>query len=383
MENTDLNNELRSILDTDGALTDEQVARVDAIETELAALETEARSADARAKAEARLNKASFASPAAGKMDSRSELERFADWAIAGDVRALTTTNDSALVPLDLQNELVTKLNGVSGVRQVVDVKSYGHDVEIARVASRPSITDFTGETVGYDDIESAFDKVRSYAFKSAAVTTITEELAQDSRPAVLAEIMEAQMQAHGLFWDKQYAVDGAGGASGPEAIFNSSQTGLNVHETAAIDTITIQDIMDAMLGTLPAQYRAGNFSLLMHPTVEQVLRSEKDDAGRYQLLPQATGTSAGLVPGATIMGVPVVLSTNAPSLTTAQAGTAPAAMLIERSSYRIFDRMPLSTMRDEYTGAATGQVKFLSKMRSDGRWLAPWRSVAIDLKQS
>jgi hypothetical protein len=55
--------------------------------------------------------------------------------------------------------------------------------------------------------------------------------------------------------------------------------------------------------------------------------------------------------------------------------------MMLEKSSYRIFDRMPLRTLRDELTASATGQVKFLSKMRSDGRWLAPWRSVAINVK--
>ncbi len=381
MNKTELNTELRDILETEGSLSDEQVARVDAIETELAGLEADERSAAARAKAEERLNRPTFQAPAATG-DLKSEYERFADWAIAGkEDRALSVAADGAsLVPFDLQNELVKILNGVAGARQCVDVKTIGYDVEIARVASRPSITGFTGETVAYNDIESTFDSVRSYAFKSTAITTITEELMQDSRPAVLAEVMEAQMASHGLFWDSQYLVDGAGGSSGPEAIFNAGQTGLNAMDTATSGEISLDDLLVAALEALPAQYRGGNFSFLMHPSTESVLRREKDESGRFQLLPQASGTDAGM-PGSTIHGIPVVISTQAPTLAEAVNGDAPAVMMLEKSSYRIFDRMPMRTMRDEYTASATGQVKFLSKMRSDGRWLAPWRSVAINVK--
>ncbi len=77
---------------------------------------------------------------------------------------------------------------------------------------------------------------------------------------------------------------------------------------------------------------------------------------------------------------MPIVISTNAPTLDEAADGSVPAAMLMNKASYRIFDRMPMTTLRDEFSLSATGQVNFLSKMRSDGRWLAPWRSVAINL---
>ena len=383
MENNsknELRDELNTILGTEGQLSTEQVERLETVEARLDEIDTEERADAARAKAEARLSKTTFTTGETTG-DIRSDYERFADWAIAGkEDRTLSNGSDGVLVPLDLQSELVKILNGVAGARQCVDVKTVGYDVEIARVASRPSITGFTGESVEYGDQESTFDKVQSYAFKSTAITTITEELMQDSRPAVLAEIMEAQMASHGLFWDGQYLVDGEGSSDGPEAIFNDSQAGLNNTLTGTSGEISLDDLLVAALEGLPAQYRGGNFSFLMHPTVESVLRREKDDAGRFQLMPQATGNDTQ-VPGSTIHGIPVVISTQAPDLTEAVAGNAPAVMMLEKSSYRIFDRMPLRTMRDEYTGASKGQVKFLSKMRSDGRWLAPWRSVAISIK--
>lgn len=387
----ELQNELRTILETEGSLTEDQVNRVDTIETELETLEHEARDREARDKARGRLEKGRFETTTATASNDEI-LERYASWALNGTQYrgtdgihvAGTDAAGGYLVPLDLQNELITKLNGVAGIRQAVESRTYGFDVEIARVASRPSITAFTGEATLYDTIDTDFDQVRSYSFKSAAESYITEELAQDARPAVVQEILESHVATHGLFWDAQYATDGAGGTSGPEAIFDSSVTDLNTHTTATTDTITLDDCLQAYLETLPAQYRGGSFSWVMHPTVESVLRREKDNQGRFQLLPQATGTDAQ-VPGSTLFGIPIVISTNAPTLTEAQANTStpPAVMLMERSSYRIFDRMPFSTQRDEFTKGSTGQVVFRSKMRSDGRWLAPWRSVAITLKQS
>jgi len=376
---TELRDELNTILSTEDQLTTEQVERLETVEARLAEIDVEERADAARTAAEARLAKTTFST--GDVAETRSEYERFADWAMTGrEDRALTNASDGVLLPLDLQNELVTILNGVEGARKAVEAKTYGFDVEIARVASRPSITGFTGETVAYNDIESTFDDVRSYAFKSTAITSITEELAQDARPAVMSEIMSAQMAAHGLFFDDQY-LNGAGGTNAPEAIFNQAQSGLNVMDSAASGELKLEDLLVAQLETLPAQYRGGNFSFLMHPTVESKLRRERDDDGRYQLLPQASGTDAGM-PGALIHGIPVVISTNAPTLDECIADDSlVAVMLMNKSSYRIFDRMPLTSMRDEYTGASTGVVKFLSKMRSDGRWLAPWTSVGISVK--
>ena len=384
----ELNEELRSILATEGALSEEQCIRQNEIETEIRDLEAAKRDADTRAAITARLDKPSFGAVTVKDNDTRSEGARFADWAIAGDTRALAglgntgAAGEDKLLPLDLQSEMIKVLNGVPGIRSAVDVRSYGHDVQIARVASRPTITGMTGEAEDYNAIAGSFDQIRSYAFKSTAQTAITEELMQDSRPAVLAEIMEAQMEAHSLYWDKQFAVDGVGGANGPEAIFDDSVVGLNVHETASVNAFNVDDLYEAALVTLPAQYRGPGMSIVCHPTVEAALRLERDTTGRFSLLGQANGTDAG-IPGSTVAGMPIVISTNAPTLDEAQDGAKPVAMLLNKASYRIFDRMPMSTLRDEFSLSATGQVNFLSKMRSDGRWLAPWRSVAINLKSS
>ncbi len=380
-----LNTELRAILETEGSLTEDQVLRVEAIEEEITEIETEARDFGTRARIEERLSKPRFnTTTGTARVENDDPTERFADWAIGGDLRAYNSLSDGAggaLVPLDLTNELITRLNGVPGVRQAVESRVYGENVEIARIASRPSLTAFTGETVAYTDISSTFDSVRSYAFKATASSEISEELQADSRPAVLREVLEAQIDAMGLFWDAQFAVDGAGGANGPEAIFNSGQTGLNVMETGTSDSIDLDDLLVAQLEALPAQYRNGSFSYLMHPTVESVLRREKDDSGRFQLLPHASGTSAGM-PGSTIHGIPVVISTNAPTLTECVSDNSKiAVMMIDRSSYRVMDRAGLRTQRDEFSKGSTGEIVFRASTRSDGRWLAPWRSVGIKLK--
>ncbi|MDB4628060.1 phage major capsid protein [bacterium] len=392
-ETQELNTELRTILESEGSLTEDQVARVETIEAKLDAIELEAREHAAREKAEARLAKPRFDNLTTNlTVPSNTLAERYAAWALAGaEMRgtdgihvAGTDAAGGYLVPMDLQNELVTIINGVPGARQAVESRTYGFDVEIARVASLPTITAFTGEAQLYDPIDVDFDtNVRSYAHKSSVESYISEELAQDARPAVIQEILGSHVNSHGLFWDKQYLVDGAGGSNGPEAIFDATVTNLNVMETAAVDTVTLDDLFVAYLETLPAQYRAGSFSWVMHPTVESVLRRERDNQDRFQLMAQSTGTDATL-PGSTIAGIPIVISTNCPTYDECKAdNTKIAVMLMERSSYRIFDRMPFMTQRDEFTKGNTGQVVFRSKMRSDGRWLAPFRSVGIKLKAS
>ena len=383
--------ELRDILETEGSLTDEQCSRVDVIEADLDKLEIEARTENAREVASKRLTRTSFG---VGDKNTRSNTpetsaEAYAKWALTGETRGLgdqLTAPDTAggyAVPLDLQDELITVLNGVSGVRQCVDSRNYNFDVQIAQVADRPSITNFTGEATAYDAIGVTFGQVRSYAFKSAAESYVSEELAQDARPAVIQEILAAHAEAHGLFWDGQYAIDGAGAANGPEKICASDAvTGLNVVETAASGVIDLKDLMTAYYTGLPAQYRGGNFSWLMHPTVEAVLRADVDGNDRFQLMPQAMTTFQGL-PSGNILGMPVVISTNAPTLAEAIAAptTKSAVTLIDRSSYRIFDRLPMTTQRDEFSKGSEGMVVFRSKLRSDGRWLAPYRSVGIKVK--
>ena len=389
---TGLEKELRDILETDGSLSNEQVSRVETIETELENIETEERTEYAKKIATDRLGKRSFS------IDGRNvstnaftdaQVRAYADWALKGDMRAAgdhlegTDANGGYLVPLDLQNELVKKLNGVAGIRQAVDARQYGFDVEIATVEARPSIVNFTGEGVAYTAAGVTFGQTRSYSHKSTMESYISEELAQDSRPAIIQEILEAHTEAHALFWDGQYAVDGAGSSNGPEKIFNSTQSGLNVTESASVDIIQLDDLVKAYYEGLPAQYRGGNFSWVMHPTVEYALRSDTDGNERFQLMPQALSSYQGL-PNGNILGMPVVISTNAPTYAEAQASAAvPAVMLMERSSYRIFDRLPMTTQRDEFSKGSEGKVVFRSKLRSDGRWLSPYKSVGIKLKQS
>ena len=388
----DMEKELRDILESEGVLTEEQVSRVESIEENLDTIESSERNERGRRIAEQRLSKRSFGigdkNASVIESDTQAQYRAYCDWMVTGDSRALgdqTTTPDAAggyLVPLDLQDEIVTKLLGQTGVRQAVDSRTYGFDVEIATVSDLPTITNFTGEGTAYDAVGVTFGNVRSYAFKSTAESYISEELMQDNRPSAVAAILDAHTQAHGGFWDKQFAVDGAGSASGPEALMSTATTGMNVHESETADVIVLKDLLEAYYETLPAQYRGESFSWVMHPTVEAVLRTEADGNDRNRLMVQSLATDAG-VPSNNILGMPIIISTNAPTYTEAKvsASNVAAVMLTARSSYRIFDRLPYTTQRDEFSKGSEGKTIFRSHMRSDARWLAPYKSVAIKLK--
>lgn len=70
-----------------------------------------------------------------------------------------------------------------------------------------------------------------------------------------------------------------------------------------------------------------------------------------------------------TILGLPVAVSNNLPSKSDGNV----AAMLMHTEDYGIFDRVGFSQLVDPYTDSANGEVRYLTRMRSDGRWLRPF----------
>jgi HK97 family phage major capsid protein len=82
-----------------------------------------------------------------------------------------------------------------------------------------------------------------------------------------------------------------------------------------------------------------------------------------------ATDNSVG-----TILGIPVSVSNNLPDKTTGKV----AAVLAHTEDYGIFDRSGFSQLLDPYTDSAVGEVRYLTRMRSDGRWLRPYAAGQI-----
>ena len=112
----------------------------------------------------------------------------------------------------------------------------------------------------------------------------------------------------------------------------------------------------------LPFQIKEGywrNGTYLFSRSTLQAIRILKDGTGNYLWQPSfVAGTPA------TINGFPYVLCTDAPTI---GAGTFPVIFGDIRRAYTIIDRIGIEMLRDPYTLAPNGQVKFLFRRRYGG----------------
>jgi HK97 family phage major capsid protein len=118
-------------------------------------------------------------------------------------------------------------------------------------------------------------------------------------------------------------------------------------------------DVLIDAFHALKAPYRA-NAVWLMNTTTLGVLRKFKDGTGNYLL--QVAGIAN--TPVTTLMGRPVIEATDMPDIGT---NAYPIIFGDFLQGYRIFDRIPLSILRDPFTQAANGKTRFHGRRRVAG----------------
>jgi HK97 family phage major capsid protein len=415
----ELRQKIDSILSIDGELTTEQVAELEGADKAFRNLQEQVHKAEAVESARESLAAPTF--QFRGKQENNSlkqtldtrqqfienlrmEIRRPGS---AREYRAQTFgtsgANGSAwdLLPVDLQNEMVRLLGNVSAVRNAATVRSFPNDVEIPVVAARASITDFTGETVAYDNFDPSFSKLRFRSFKSAAQTLITEEVLSDSRGGIVDEILAQHAEAHGYFWETKYLGTGATqNDAAPDGILategNIANSGVFPDEAvggtvaiadveaagAAIADVTYQNLLSVAFG-MPAKYWGLPKSWILSPALYQHILSLTDDSGtvgRPLFLGRASGTIQDTFSLGTLFGYPVYVSD---AMTDATPASSFQAVLLEKSSYIVADRQNMRSMIDPYSYGSVGETAYRTMLRSDGRWVRPSSSARLIMAAS
>ena len=401
-------------------------------EARLAEMDTQIRGAEAREKVSALVKKPSFGfTPGAGTASREDRRYRFemngTDIRVVGgnsDLRAnplgggsdgsaatfdAGTANDpitGASIPVDLLAMMIRKLPRLAVLRQNFAVRTYSNDVELQRVNARiemssdatPPVPDaFTGESENYPGKIGSFERVRVRNFKTSAKSNVTEEFLRDARGNAVQEMLLQHSEEHGLQWDAYYST-GVGEDLAPEPVFltpaawataynaaaSASKTAADApHNGIASETLDISDIAGggATAGTeltrafaslrydkIPAQYWGG-LKWIMGQETFAAIAGVADGNGRPIYQPLLTSTVANDNSVGTIFGLPVSVSNNLPGKTNGQV----AAVLVHTEDYGIFDRTGFSQLLDPYTDSSKGEVRYLTRMRSDGRWLRPF----------
>ena len=147
-------------------------------------------------------------------------------------------------------------------------------------------------------------------------------------------------------------------GAGQPEGILTNTSVGSTA---GANDAITIDNLI-TLYGDLKSDY-ARNGTFMFNRTTLAAIRKLNTGAGGSYVFQSGFSLQTG-VPN-TILGQPYVEASDMPSV---GDGTVPVIFGDFSRGYCIVDRINLSILRDPYTQAASGSIRYLARKRVGGQ---------------
>lgn len=273
----------------------------------------------------------------------------------ADEVRALIVGDDTKggyLAPAEFQAEVVRGIVEISPIRQAVRVGSTSAgSVILPKLTGRPTAT-WVGEDEERDETTMTYGQIEIPVHELACYIDVSLRLLEDSAVNVESEIATELSQEFAL--KEGSAFSNGDGAKKPVGVQRASiQEVLNGHATNLN-----ADRLISLLYSLPAAYRNSG-SWMMNSTTLGIVRVLKDGQGNYIWQP---GLQAGQP--STLLGRPVIEDPTMPDIA---SGTFPIIYGDFSKAYRIYDRVGMSILRDPYTQATKGLVRFHARRRVGG----------------
>ena len=278
--------------------------------------------------------------------------------------KALTVSNDSTggyLAPPEYVRELIKDVTEISPIRSIARVRSTGQrSIQIPKrtgqfsaqwVAESGTRSETTGYQVGLEEIP---------AHEYYAMVDISEQDLEDS-----VFNLEAEMQSE---FATQFAkAEGTAFVSGnavgkPEGFMtNSSVSSVDTGSNTAITA----DSLISLVHNIKSDYGRNGTFVFNRSTLAEI-RKLKDTAGQYVF---QTGMMLGGNMVNTILGQPYVEATDMPSIA---QNAFPVAFGDFSKAYMIVDRVALAVLRDPFTQATTGNVRYIARRRVGGQVILP-----------
>lgn len=296
---------------------------------------------------------------------SSDEQKILAD--VTNEAKALNVSSDAAggyLAPTEYVREIIKGVTEISPARSIVRVRqTSGKSIQIPKrtgqfaaqwVSEQGTRSETTGLAYGLEEMA---------VHELYALIDISNQMLEDS-----AFDMESELRMEAA---EQFAVaEGAAVVSGngvgkPEGFLTNSSVGETVSGTAA--TVADGDGQANGLITLfhavkTAYARNANWAL--NRTTLGSVRKMKDAEKNYIWMP---GIASG-IPN-TILGAPYV---EMPDMPNEGAGTYPIAFGDFRRGYTLVDRIVMEMLRDPYTQATSGNIRFIFRRRLGGQVTLP-----------
>lgn len=268
-----------------------------------------------------------------------------------------TAATAGNLAPAEYVNELIKVVTQISPVRSVARVRATSNkEIEVPSktasfAAAWTAEAGTRSETTGYTTSLNTIPTHELYALVDIS-SALLEDSVFDLEAEMNTEFAEQFAKAEGNAF-----IEG-NGTNKPTGILNGT-TVSHTATGAASAVITTDNLMDLVHG-LKSEY-AQNAVMMMNRTTLGRIRKLKDTAGQYIFQAGFQGSSG--LPN-TILGHPYVEAADMPD-----ANSANKSVIFGDfgRGYMIVDRVALSVLRDPYSQAATGNVRYIARRRVGG----------------
>ena len=275
------------------------------------------------------------------------------------EVKALTVGTAATagnLAPAEYVEELIKVITEISPVRSVARIRQTSNkEIEIpsktatfsaAWTAEAGTRTETTGYTTSLNTIAT---------HELYAMVDISSALLEDSVFDLEAEMNTEFAEQFAKAEGNSFIV--GDGSNKPTGIVNGSVVAST--DAAAAAAIATDDLMNLVHG-LKSEY-ARNASFMLNRATLGEIRKLKDTAGQYIFQTGFSGQSG--LPN-TILGHGYV---EAPDVADIAASAKSVIFGDFRRGYMIVDRVALSVLRDPYSQAASGNVRYIARRRVGG----------------
>jgi HK97 family phage major capsid protein len=275
------------------------------------------------------------------------------------ELKALTVGTDATagnLAPAEYVNELIKVITEISPVRSVARIRQTSNkEIEVPSktatfAAAWTAETGTRSETTGYTTSLNTIPTHELYALVDIS-SALLEDSVFDLEAEMNTEFAEQFAKAEGS------AFISGNGTNKPTGIVNGSTVASTAAANAA--SIVTDDLMD-LVHDLKSEY-ARSASFMLNRATLGAIRKLKDTAGQYIFQTGFSGQSG--LPN-TILGHPYV---EAPDVADIATGAKSVIFGDFRRGYMIVDRVSLSVLRDPYSQASSGNVRYIARRRVGG----------------
>jgi HK97 family phage major capsid protein len=262
-------------------------------------------------------------------------------------------TRGGYLTTPEFSKEVLKNLVEFSPVRQAARVGSTASGSVILPKRTGAPTANWVGETETRTSTESSYGQATISIYEMAAYVDVSLQLLEDAEINVESEVAYDLAEEFGRL--EGATLLNGDGVGKPEGFMQAAAVDYVANGHA---TVLAADSLISLMYDLPAFYR-NRGTWMLNGTSLATVRKLKDGQGNYLWQP-----SYQVGQPETLLGRPIVEAVDAPDIA---ADAYPIAFGDFNKAYRVYDRTQMSLLRDPYSLATTGKVRFHARRRVGG----------------